>query len=181
MQLEAFMIIFTSILSFFSAVSAGILCFLCFRYVIPAQKASILRASLSDQEADPDTGRLFKVAIITRPDMLKDIIQAMNAIGVTGITVTNVMGCGVQKGALRKRKCFSLDASLLPKIKIEIAVSHVPVDLVIDSAKQVLHTGKAGDGKLFVYDIRNVVRIRTGEEGGQALRNTAKQQIPQSK
>ena len=96
----------------------------------------------------------------------------MNEIGVTGITITNVLGCGVQKGAPAYYRCVEMEMNLLPKIKIEIVVSLVPVKKVIETAKAVLHTGEIGDGKVFVYDIENVVKIRTGEEGYLALQDT---------
>ena len=99
-------------------------------------------------------------------------MHAMNEIGVTGITITNVMGCGVQKGARSYYRGVEMDMNLLPKIKIEIVVSLVPVKTVIETAKKVLHTGQYGDGKVFVYDIENVVKIRTGEEGFEALQDT---------
>ena len=91
---------------------------------------------------------------------------------VTGITITNVMGCGVQKGAPTYYRGVEVDMNLRPKVKIEIVVSLVPVQKVIDTAKEVLHTGQIGDGKVFVYDIENVVKIRTGEEGFLALQDT---------
>ena len=116
--------------------------------------------------------KLTKVVIITRQNKLDEFMQAMNEIGVTGITITNVMGCGVQKGARSYYRGVEMDMNLLPKIKIEIVVSLVPVKTVIDTAKKVLHTGQYGDGKVFVYDIENVVKIRTGEEGFEALQDT---------
>ena len=116
--------------------------------------------------------KLTKVVIITRQSKLEEFMHAMNEIGVTGITITNVMGCGVQKGARSYYRGVEMDMNLLPKIKIEIVVSLVPVKKVIDTAKKVLHTGQYGDGKVFVYDIENVVKIRTGEEGFQALQDT---------
>ena len=96
----------------------------------------------------------------------------MNEIGVTGITITNVLGCGVQKGAPSYYRGVEMEMNLLPKIKIEIVVSLVPVQKVIETAMAVLHTGQIGDGKVFVYDIENVVKIRTGEEGYLALQDT---------
>ena len=96
----------------------------------------------------------------------------MSAIGVTGITVTNVLGCGVQKGSTTYYRGVSMDMNLLPKVKIEIVVSLVPVEQVVAAAKTVLHTGQIGDGKIFVYDVENVVKIRTGEEGFKALQDT---------
>ena len=112
------------------------------------------------------------VVIITRQNKLDEFMQAMNEIGVTGITITNVMGCGVQKGAPTYYRGVEVDMNLRPKVKIEIVVSLVPVQKVIDTAKEVLHTGQIGDGKVFVYDIENVVKIRTGEEGFLALQDT---------
>ena len=116
--------------------------------------------------------KLTKVVIITRQSKLEEFMHAMNDVGVTGITITNVMGCGVQKGARSYYRGVEMDMNLLPKIKIEIVVSLVPVKTVIDTAKKVLHTGQYGDGKVFVYDIENVVKIRTGEEGFEALQDT---------
>ena len=113
-----------------------------------------------------------KVVIITRQNKLEEFMQAMNEIGVTGITITNVLGCGVQKGAPAYYRGVEMDMNLLPKVKIEIVVSLVPVQKVIETAKKVLHTGQIGDGKVFVYDIENVVKIRTGEEGYLALQDT---------
>ena len=116
--------------------------------------------------------KLTKEVIITRQSKLEEFMHAMNEIGVTGITITNVMGCGVQKGARSYYRGVEMDMNLLPKIKIEIVVSLVPVKTVIETAKRVLHTGQYGDGKVFVYDIENVVKIRTGEEGFEALQDT---------
>ena len=135
--------------------------------------------AISDIPAAPKTGdanakghKLTKIVIVTRQNKLDDFMQAMNEIGVAGITVTNVMGCGVQKGTRTYYRGVSMEMSLLPKIKIEIVVSLIPVQKVIDTAKSVLHTGQMGDGKLFLYDIENVVKIRTGEEGFLALQDT---------
>ena len=116
--------------------------------------------------------KLTKIVIITRQNKLEDFMHAMNEIGVTGITITNVMGCGVQKGARTYYRGIEMDMNLLPKIKIEIVVSLVPVQTVLKAAKEVLHTGQYGDGKVFIYDIENVVKIRTGEEGYLALQDT---------
>lgn len=132
----------------------------------PAEKVtgSVVSAS--------DTSKLTKITIITRQNMLNDLMKALNNIGVTGITITNVLGCGTQKGATHYYRGAAMDMSLLPKIKVEIVVSKVPVQTVIDTAREVLYTGKIGDGKLFVYNIENVVKVRTGEEGYAALQDT---------
>ena len=137
--------------------------------------ANVAPAEVVDTIPDlPGEGvhKLTKVVIITRQSNLEEFMHAMNEIGVTGITITNVMGCGVQKGARSYYRGVEMDMNLLPKIKIEIVVSLVPVKTVIDTAKKVLHTGQYGDGKVFVYDIENVVKIRTGEEGFEALQDT---------
>lgn len=132
----------------------------------PAEKVTGSVASSSD------TSKLTKITIITRQNMLNDLMKALNNIGVTGITITNVLGCGTQKGATHFYRGAAMDMSLLPKIKVEIVVSKVPVQTVIDTAREVLYTGKIGDGKLFVYNIENVVKVRTGEEGYAALQDT---------
>ncbi len=119
------------------------------------------------------SAKLTKISIITRQNKLSELMKAFNEIGITGITVTNVLGCGTQKGAINYYRGAAIDMNLLPKVKVEVVVSKVPVDTVIATARKVLHTGKIGDGKLFVYDIENVVKVRTGEEGYAALQDTA--------
>ena len=115
--------------------------------------------------------KLTKVVIVTRQTKFDALKKAMNEIGVTGMTVTNVMGCGMQKGAGEKYRGVPLDITLLPKVKVEIVVTKVPVKTVIDAAKKALYTGHIGDGKIFVYAVDNVVKIRTGEEGYAALQD----------
>ncbi len=95
----------------------------------------------------------------------------MNDIGVTGMTVTQVMGCGIQKGAGEKYRGVEMDATLLPKVKVEVIVANIPVKTVIETAKKALYTGHIGDGKIFVYRVDNVVKVRTGEEGIAALQD----------
>ena len=114
---------------------------------------------------------MHKVVIIakmTRYDALK---KAMNDLGVTGMTVTNVMGCGIQKGAGEKYRGVEMDATLLPKVKVEVVVSKIPVGNVIEAAKKALYTGHIGDGKIFVYNVDKVVKVRTGEEDFAALQD----------
>ena len=112
---------------------------------------------------------LSKVVIITRQSKLDELIAALNQIGVTGVTITNVLGCG--KGAVVYYRGTQMNPQLLPKIKLEIAVSKVPVSKVIDTAKRVLFTGEGGDGKVFISQLQNVVKIHTGEEGYDALQD----------
>ena len=97
--------------------------------------------------------------------------KAMNDIGVTGMTVTQVMGCGIQKGAGEKYRGVEMDATLLPKVKVEVIVGSIPVDTVIEAAKKALYTGHIGDGKIFVYNVDKVVKVRTGEVDMDALQD----------
>ncbi len=115
-----------------------------------------------------DSG-IHKVAIIAKLSRYDKLRRAMNDLGVTGMTVTQVMGCGVQKGSGSMYRGVEMDATLLPKIKLEVVVSSIPVEDVIEAAKKALYTGHIGDGKIFVYSLDNVVKIRTGEEGREAL------------
>ena len=95
----------------------------------------------------------------------------MNDLGVTGMTVTQVMGCGIQKGAGEKYRGVEMDATLLPNVQIDVVVGTIPVESVIETAKKALYTGHIGDGKIFVYDVAKVVKVRTGEEDFDALRD----------
>ena len=113
--------------------------------------------------------KMSKVDIITRPAMFEALKEALNDIGITGMTVTQVLGCGIQKGKTEMYRGVPLEINLLPKVRVETVVCEVPVEKVIEAAKKVLRTGEIGDGKIFVYPIENVIKIRTGEEGVKAL------------
>ena len=113
--------------------------------------------------------KMTKIEIITRPEKLESLKEGMNKIGVTGMTVTQVLGYGLQKGHREVYRGMEYNVNLVPKIKVEIVVCEVPVEKVIEIAKSACHTGNVGDGKIFVYGIDNAVRIRTGEEGDQAI------------
>jgi Amt family ammonium transporter len=112
---------------------------------------------------------IHKIVVIAKLSRYDKLRRAMNDLGVTGMTVTQVMGCGVQKGSGEMYRGVEMDATLLPKIKLEVVVSKIPVEDVIEAAKKALYTGHIGDGKIFVYSLDNVVKIRTGEEGAAAL------------
>ena len=114
---------------------------------------------------------MYKVVIIAKLARYEHLKEAMNKLGVTGMTVTQVMGCGVQKGAGEMYRGVEMDATLLPKVKVEVVVSKIPVDTVIEAAKKALYTGHIGDGKIFVYDVAKVVKVRTGEEDFAALQD----------
>ena len=112
---------------------------------------------------------IHKVVIIAKLSRYDKLRKAMNDLGVTGMTVTQVMGCGVQKGSGEMYRGVEMDATLLPKVKVEVVVSKIPVESVIEAAKKTLYTGHIGDGKIFVYSVDKVVKIRTGEEDLEAL------------
>ncbi len=114
---------------------------------------------------------IYKVVIVAKLSRYDKLRKAMNELGVTGMTVTQVMGCGVQKGAGERYRGVEMDATLLPKIKVEVVVSKIPVEEVIEAAKKTLYTGHIGDGKIFVYDVAKVVKVRTGEENFEALQD----------
>lgn len=114
---------------------------------------------------------IYKVSIIAKLSRYDQLKKAMNDLGVTGMTVTQVMGCGVQKGAGEMYRGVEVDATLLPKVKVEVVVSKIPVETVIEAAKKALYTGHIGDGKIFVYNVDKVVKVRTGEEDFAALQD----------
>ncbi|MDR3319229.1 MAG: ammonium transporter [Clostridiales bacterium] len=116
--------------------------------------------------------KMTKISMIIPQSKFETLKEAMNKIGVTGMTVTQVMGCGVQKGGTEYYRGSPIEITLLPKVKVEIIVSLVPVATVIDTARRVLYTGNIGDGKIFTYDVEHVVRVRTGEEDFAALQDS---------
>ena len=118
----------------------------------------------------PDTG-MHKIVMIVKLSRFDKLKKAMNDLGVAGMTMTQVMGCGIQKGAGDYYRGVEMDATLLPKIKVEVVVSKIPVDAVIEAAKRALYTGHIGDGKIFVYPVQRVVKVRTGEEDYAALQD----------
>ena len=123
-------------------------------------------------DVKPASGeKITKVEVVCKEAKLEALKNAMVGIGITGMTVTHVLGCGVQKGKPEYYRGVELEASLLPKIQVDIVVCKVPVSQVVETAKKVLYTGHIGDGKIFVYDVENVVKVRTGEEGYDALQD----------
>ena len=119
---------------------------------------------------DPSTG-IHKVVIIAKLSRYEKLKTALNDLGVTGMTVTQVMGCGVQKGAGEKYRGVEMDVTVLPKVKVEVIVGSISVEKVIDTVKRTLYTGHVGDGKIFVYNVQKVVKVRTGEEDYEALKD----------
>ena len=120
---------------------------------------------------DGTTPKFTKVEIVCKEEKLYALKAAMSTLGITGMTVSHVMGYGLQKGKPEYYRGVQVETNLLPKVQVDIVVSKVPVSSVIDTAKKVLYTGHIGDGKIFVYDVENVVKVRTGEEGYDALQD----------
>ena len=117
------------------------------------------------------TPKFTKIEIVCRESKFEALKNAMMKIGITGMTVSHVLGCGIQKGKPEYYRGVQVEANLFPKVQVDIVVSAVPVRKVIETAKKVLYTGHIGDGKIFVYDVENVVKVRTGEEGFDALQD----------
>ncbi len=142
----------------------------------PAPKVAVDQAVPVELVSKPKSSvasdvKITKIDIITKQSKFEALKEAMNKIGVTGMTVTQVLGCGMQKGRTEYYRGVEVEMNLLPKVEVEIVVAKVPVRTVIETAKQVLYTGHIGDGKIFVYDVENVVKVRTGEEGYDALQD----------
>lgn len=123
------------------------------------------------QSSDKQNVVFTKVSIVTRPDKFEKLKTALDSIGITGMTVTSVKGCGMQRGSDKYYRGAKLDIQLLPKIKVEVVVTKVPVQKVVESAKQALYTGNYGDGKIFIYSVQDVIKVRTGEHGYDALQD----------
>lgn len=147
----------------FNAVSADLV-------AVSAPTVSVEKAVPVESYTVNKEAKLTKIVMIFNPAKLEELKESMNAIGVTGMTVTNVMGCGTQKGHIRKYRGVEIEEmSLMPKMKLEMVVSAVPVEKVVDTARGVLYSGNIGDGKIFVYDVDDVIKVRTGERGYDAL------------
>jgi len=147
---------------------------------IPVMKESsvpILHTSTESMDPLLDGIHISKVEIICKQNRFEALKNGLNEIGVTGITVTQVLGCGIQKGAVKYYRGVEIEPTLLPKVKVEVVVSTVPVQSVIETARKILYSGRVGDGKIFVSTIDNVVRVRTGEEGYDALQGTDIEEI----
>ncbi|MCR4693965.1 MAG: ammonium transporter [Pseudobutyrivibrio sp.] len=123
------------------------------------------------QTAVDSPAQMHKVTIVCRLSKFDALKRALNDLGVTGMTMTQVMGCGVQKGSTERYRGAVVDATLIPKVKVEVIISKISVEKVIETAKRTLYTGHIGDGKIFVYDVAQVIKVRTGEEGPMALQD----------
>ena len=137
----------------------------------PVEKSVPVEHKKSVSIASDAGVKMTKVDIITNIERFDALKNALYDIGITGMTVTNAMGCGMQKGAAEYYRGVPVEARLLPKVKVEVVVCRIPVETVVETVKHALYTGKIGDGKIFVYDVENVVKVRTGEEGYDALQD----------
>jgi Amt family ammonium transporter len=115
--------------------------------------------------------KMTKVVVITKQNKFEELKLAFDEIGITGMTVTQVLGCGMQRGSREYYRGVPMESNLLPKVKIEVVISKIPVQTVIDTVKKALYTGDIGDGKMFIYNVDNVIKVRTGEEGYDALQD----------
>jgi len=115
--------------------------------------------------------KMTKITIITNQDKLAKLESSLDKIGITGLTVTNVLGYGMQKGHAEYYRGLPVKTRLLPKVQVDIVVCKIPTETVVDTVKKALYTGNMGDGKIFIYDVENVIKIRTGEEGYDALQD----------
>ena len=141
--------------------------------MVPPEKAvEVQLLTPQNKAADPDRPKLTNVSIVTKQSKFTELNTALTAIGITGMTVTQVLGCGTQLGKTEYYRGVEVEMNLLPKIRIDIVVSKVPVKTVVDTAVKALYTGRIGDGKIFIYDVEDVVRIRTGQTGYDALQDT---------
>ena len=138
---------------------------------VPAAEAIPVKLVPSFDESDGTTPKFTKVEIICKESKFEALKTAMLELGITGMTMSHVLGCGIQKGKPEYYRGVEVEPTLLPKIQLDIVVSKGPVRSVIETAKKVLYTGHIGDGKIFVYDVENAVKVRTGEEGYDALQD----------
>ena len=137
---------------------------------IPVTKEEV-PVSVKVKKAPTDGVKMTKLEIVCKESRFEGLKNELMALGVTGMTVSHVMGCGMQKGTPEYYRGVPIEVNLLPKIQVDVVVSKIPVSAVIDAAKKALYTGHIGDGKIFVYDVENVVKVRTGEEGYDALQD----------
>ena len=135
-----------------------------------APSVEVLEPTIQNKE-NKINDKLTKISVIINQNQFEALKVALDSINITGLTVTHVLGYGIQKGRKEFYRGVAVDTTLLPKVKLEIVVCSVPVDLVVKTIKSVLYTGKVGDGKIFIYDVENVIKVRTGQEGYYALKD----------
>lgn len=134
-----------------------------------SEPAGVTVTTVSSPPGKP--GKMTKVTIVTKQSKFDDLKTVLDSLEITGMTVTQVLGCGMQKGKPEYYRGITLETTLLPKVKVEIVICKISVDTLVNAVKKALHTGNIGDGKIFVYDVENVIKVRTGEEGYNALQD----------
>lgn len=134
-------------------------------YTVPVQLAG------KYDIASEDGVKITKIDILLKQSRLEALKEEMDKLGITGMTVSQVLGCGAQKGKAEYYRGVAVESNLLPKMKVEIVVCKVPVQSVVDAAIKALYTGHIGDGKIFIYDVEDVVKVRTGETGYAAMQD----------
>lgn len=139
----------------------------------PAETSSDIKISERPhiERSSTEKNKYTRIAIVCKQNKFEVLKNELSNVGVTGFTVTQVLGCGTQRGASEMYRGVPVEATLLPKVKVEVVVSKVPVETVVEAARKALYTGHIGDGKIFVYDVEDVVRVRTGESGYDALQD----------
>lgn len=139
---------------------------------VPISKAIEVQIAEKVKKSIADGKKLTKIEILCRQSMFDPLKNELSKLGITGMTVTNVSGFGMQKGKTEYYRGNPVEVNLLPKVQIEMVVAKIPVPTIVETAKRVLYTGHIGDGKIFIYDVENVIKIRTGEEGYDALQDS---------
>ncbi len=138
---------------------------------VPKAEAVEVKKMPTFSEGEKTGNKFTKIEIVCKESKFETLKNSLMKIGITGMTVSHVLGCGQQKGKPEYYRGVQVETNMLPKIQVDVVVSKVPVRHVIEVAKQALYTGHIGDGKIFVYDVENVVKVRTGEEGYDALQD----------
>ncbi len=141
-----------------------------FKHHVETEEVPVDIAIPVSRTSQPDA-KMTKVVVVTKQRKFEALKDALDQIGITGMTVTQVLGCGMQKGSNEFYRGTPIETTLLPKIKVEIVICKVPLELIVETIKKALYTGNIGDGKIFIYDIENVIKVRTGEEGYDALQD----------
>lgn len=141
----------------------------------PAPVAAAVPVTVSErphiEKLSDSKNKYTKISVVCKQNKFEDLKRELGDIGVTGLTVTQILGCGTQRGAGEMYRGVPVETTLLPKVKVEVVVCKVPVETVIEAARKALYTGHIGDGKIFVYDVEDVIRVRTGESGYDALQD----------
>lgn len=140
--------------------------------VVPAAAELTVSERPHIERSSTEKNKYTRISVVCKQNKFEELKRELSAVGVTGFTVTQVLGCGTQKGAGERYRGVPVEATLLPKVKVEVVVSKVPVETVVEAARKALYTGHIGDGKIFVTDIEDVVRVRTGESGYDALQDS---------